>query len=157
MKRSYTEIYAHRSDEKLRAASEQSSKAYQGEADIQLQHYFDLIEADPTAAHQWLCKSADQGHSEARYRLALIYEHGNESFEKNPVKAYMWYVLAGESGKYWGGKHAFRLQQEVLAPEERAAARKAVQEWRPGQCEAGIGSKPSRGAEEIRGLTTFTD
>ena len=139
------EIYAHRSDDDLRAASKQGSKACQGEADIQLQKYFTLIETDPTAAHQWLCKSADQGHPEARYRLALIYENGNQDFKKNPVKAYMWYVLAGESGKYWGGKHALRLQQDVLGPEELAEARKAVQEWRPGQCEAGIESKQSRG------------
>jgi len=137
-----SEIYAHRSDEELRAAAILGTKACQGEADSQLQRYFGLIGTDPAAAHLWLCKSADQGHPEARYRLGLLYEDGNEGFEKNPVMAYMWYVLAGESGKYWGGRHALRLKQEVLGPEELAQAEKAVREWRPGQCEVPV-SHPS--------------
>ena len=149
-----TEIYAHRSDEELRAAAEQGAKACQGEADIALQHYFGLTQTDPTAALRWLCKSADQGHPEARHRLALIYENGTEGFEKDLVKAYMWYVLAGESGMwyelagepgtYWGGKQALRLKRTLLSPEELAEARKAVEEWRPGQCDIGINSKQSR-------------
>jgi hypothetical protein len=131
-----SEIYAHRSDQELRAAGQKGTEACRGEPDLQLQRYFSLVETDPTAAHRLLCKSADQGHPEARYRLALLFEHGEEGFARDPVQAYMWYVLAGESGKYWGGKHALRLKQEVLSPEQLAEARQAVQAWRPGQCES---------------------
>jgi hypothetical protein len=130
-----SEIYAHLSDEELRARAELGTKACQGKADMQLQRYFGLVATAPAAARPWLCKSADQGHPEARYRLALLYENGDGDFEKDLVKAYMWYVLAGESGKYWGGRHALRLKQEVLGPEELAEAQNAVQQWRPGQCE----------------------
>lgn len=139
-KRVRDEIYAHRTDEELRIAAKQGTEAHQGEADTQLQRYLSLIATDPAAAHRSLCQSADQGHPEARYRLALIHENGDEGYEVDPVTAYVWYVLAGESGKYWGGKHALRLQQDVLGTEELAEARKAVKAWRPGQCESGISS-----------------
>jgi hypothetical protein len=129
------EIYAHRSNEELRAVAKKGSAACHGEAEVQLQHYFDLVKTDPMAAHRLLCQSADQGHPEARYRLALIYENGSEGFAPDPVQAYLWYVLAGESGKYQGGQQALRLKQEVLGPAQLAEAQQAVQAWRPGQCE----------------------
>jgi hypothetical protein len=135
-----TEVYAHRSDEELRAAAKQGTDAYSGEADTQLQRYFGLVGTDAAAAHALLCESADQGHPRARYQLALIYENGNEGVKRDLVKAYMWYVLAGESGEYWGGRHALRLKQDVLGPEELSAAQQAVQEWRPGQCKSVVGA-----------------
>jgi hypothetical protein len=135
------EIYAHRSDEELCAASEQGTQAREGEAEAQLQRYYSLVGSDPTAAHHWLCQSADRGHPDARYRLAILYEAGSGGLEKDPVKAYRWYVLAGESGQYWGGQHAFRLQKETLAPKQLAEAREALQAWRPGQCEVELGAE----------------
>lgn len=134
------QIYAHRTDEELRTAAEQGKGACEGEADTQLQRYFNLIASESAAAHHWLCKSADQGHPDARYRLALLYENGSEGLQKDLVKAYRWYVLAGESGAYWGGRHALRLEQEALGPDEVGEARESVMEWRPGQCEIEIGS-----------------
>jgi len=134
------ELYAHRSDEELRAAARKGSEACRGEADLQLQQYFNLVETDPPAARRLLCKSADEGHPEARYRLGLLYEQGAEGFAQDPVRAYLWYLLAGEAGKYQGGQQALRLKQQVLSAGQFAEARQAVQAWRPGQCERDAGA-----------------
>lgn len=108
-------------------------------SDEQLQLYYDLITEERVAAQRWLCKSADQGHPDARYRLALLYENGNEGFEKNYLQAYVWYTLSHESGNYWAGQHALRLRDNNLNHQTITLAEEIIRKWQPGQCEIDLG------------------
>jgi TPR repeat protein len=103
--------------------------------EVYLQFYYNTVEADSTSAHRWLCKSADQGNSEARYRLGMLYENGGEGIRKDYVSSYLWYVLSSQSGSYWGGRHALRLRENHLNAESITAAENMVAAWQPGQCE----------------------
>lgn len=132
-------VLRHIPPEELRNKAKQGDNARQGEPEAQLQLYYNLVGQDRAAAHRWLCKSADAGHPDARYRLALLYENGMEGVNKNNVRAYLWYTLAAESGSYWGGRHAIRLRNEHLTAQALIEAEDAVQKWRPGHCEFGLG------------------
>jgi hypothetical protein len=103
--------------------------------EVYLHFYHDTVEEDSTSAHRWLCKSADQGNSEARYRLGMLYENGGEGIRKDYVSSYLWYVLSSQSGNYWGGRHALRLRENHLNAESITAAENMVAAWQPGQCE----------------------
>jgi TPR repeat protein len=119
-------------------------EAKRGNLEAQLQQYYSLVIRAPADAHQWLCKSADQGHPDARYRLALLYEYGNEGFERDYIRAYLWYVLAAETGSYWAGRHLQRLARDHLSPDDTVEAKKALREWKPGQCEVDLGLVPEQ-------------
>jgi hypothetical protein len=108
--------------------------AKEGDADAQLQVYWDTPSPDRL---EWLCRSADQGLPEARYRLGLLYEHGRESLPKDYVKAYQWYKLSENSVGDWAGGASGAAAQRMarnLTPEQLAEGVRLVTEWRPGQC-----------------------
>jgi hypothetical protein len=137
-------IYADQSQEDLLYKLQQGKNAKQGEAEEQLQLYYNAVKQDPVVAHRWLCESADQGHPEARYRLAILYENGSEGIRKDSVMAYVWYTLAGESGEYWGGRNALRLMKDNLSTEAIKQAEDMVRKRQPGQCEHEIfGTEPN--------------
>ena len=48
-------------------------------------------------AHTWFLKAAEVGHSEAQFRLGLLYKNG-DGVEKNSVEASRWYQKAAEQG-----------------------------------------------------------
>jgi TPR repeat protein len=113
-------------------------------ARLQLQHYYGLASYDPAGAHKLLCKSADGGVADARYNLALIYEHGENGIQRDYVRAYMWYILSAQAGSQLSSKHAARVATEYLAPEDLSKAEQAIQEWKPGQCEKDLASGAAR-------------
>jgi len=131
-------IYADQSREALLHQLKQGKDAQLGEAEELLQKYYDTVMLDHTQAHRWLCKSADLGHPDARFRLALLYENGNEGVRKDYVMAYLWYWLAGASGNYWGGKNALRLRKDYLGPKAIKNADEMTRNWQSGQCEREI-------------------
>jgi len=132
-------IFADVSQAELSTKAQQGKAAKHGEPEAHLQLYFNTVAKEPRDAHQWLCQSADQGHPDARYRLALVFEHGQEGFDKDYVKAYVWYVLAAQSGSYWGETNARRIASEHLTPGDLVEARRKVAEWRPGDCATDLG------------------
>lgn len=109
-------------------------KAKHGDAEAQLQYYYYLRRQKPMEAHIWLCKAADQGHPQARYRLALLYENGYEGIKKDLIRAYIWYRLSENTGNSWGGKKAQILEKEYLDTHDLVIAKKTIKEWKPGQC-----------------------
>lgn len=113
----------------------ESGRAIQTQEDKYLQLYYKMIDINKAEAHQWLCKSADGGYPDARFRLALLYEHGHEGIVQSSVYAYLWYVLAAQSGSYWGEKNAFRLKNDILTLESIDSAEQLIKKWKPGQCE----------------------
>jgi TPR repeat protein len=114
-----------------------------GEPEQLYQSYYNTITigSKVTPAHESLCQSADKGNPDARYRLGLLFEFGHEGFKKDFSKAYLWYALAGESGKYRGGKNALRMKKEHLSSESFLQAEDMVRRWKPGQCELDLPSK----------------
>lgn len=107
-----------------------AESAYNGDAEAQLQMYWRIPTPD---RFEWLCRSADQGHLDARYRIGILYEHGSEALPSDYVRAYQWYMMAAEVGAYWAGRAAERIK-EKLTPEQMAQAERLISEWRPGQC-----------------------
>ncbi len=93
-----------------------------------LRLYDDLKDFAPEIAHKSLCKSADHGYEEARYRLGEIFEDNN-----NYVQGYIWYSL---SGRYSDIKDLEAYSNRHLTKDQYQQAKKAIREWRPGQCES---------------------
>ena len=114
-------------------------KAEEGNSEAQLQLYYRTIAKDEETAHRWLCRSAEQGHPDARYRLALLFENGNEKCPQDFTRAYVWYLLAAESGHHWGEPNARRIQTEYLSTEGLLEARQKFSDWRPGDCATDLG------------------
>ena len=136
-------IYGKQSREELSYKFSVGNKAKKGEPEQLFQFYNNTISIGSAAepAHQSLCQSADKGNPDARYRLGLLFEFGLEGFKKDFSKAYLWYALAGESGKYRGGKNALRMKKEHLSSESFLQAEDMVRRWKPGQCELDLPSK----------------
>jgi len=121
---------------KYMATSELEQLSIEGNPYAQFKLYTALMESKPTVAYRWLCKSADNGHSQARYTLGQIFEYSKQGH----VQAYVWYSLSSysQSGKF----NEESLQSFVdknLSAEEYQKARIALLEWRPGQCEKSLG------------------
>jgi TPR repeat protein len=122
---------------KTQLSEEQLSEEQLSEAqlsEVQLQLYY-----DPNVPKRlsWLCRAADHGHPEARYRLGLLYENGSENLPQNRVKAQYWYLLAAKSQHHWGAVNAQRLA-EGSTPAELAEVERLIEAWQPGQCEADL-------------------
>lgn len=109
-------------------------KAEQGDSYAQYRLYTILIETEPSIAYRWLCRSADNGHLQARYTLGQVFEHSRQ----NHVQAYVWYSLSDKFNEY--GLQYF--VDKNLTTEEYQKARVELLEWRPGQCKRDLGLVP---------------
>ncbi len=57
------------------------------------------VPEDPAAAGKWHLAAAEQGHARAMYYLALMYYRGRGAdWERDYVRAYVWFKLAAEEG-----------------------------------------------------------
>ena len=117
--------------------SELEHQSVEGNPYAQFRLYTELMESDPTVAYRWLCKSADIGHSQARYTLGQIFEYSKQGH----VQAYVLYSLSSysQSGKF-NEESLQSFVEKNLSAEEYQKARIALLEWRPGQCERDLGS-----------------
>ena len=99
--------------------------------------YLSMYWEDPsdTNALRWLCRSADNENTKARFRLGLLYEMGSEGVPKDSIKAYMWYRLAAYRGDYMMASEQARRLREEQTTEQLSHAEYLIQEWSPGQCE----------------------
>lgn len=127
------------SENELKYRAQIADKAKNEDPEAQLQQYYNLVEIDLASAHQWLCKSADNGHPDARFRLGLLFETGSEKLPQDFGMAYVWYLLATESGHHWGESNARLIQTEHLTAEGLAEARQKFIDWRPGDCASDLG------------------
>lgn len=107
------------------------SKAEQGDSYAQYRLYTILIESEPSIAYRWLCRSADNGHLQARYTLGQIFEYSKQ----NHIQAYVWYSLSDKFNEY--GLQYF--VDKNLTTEEYQKARLELLEWHPGQCKRDLG------------------
>jgi TPR repeat protein len=109
--------------------------AERGDPDAQLQLYYDPNADDGLL---WLCRAADGGNPEARYRLAVLFENGADGVEQDHVSAQLWYRLASRSGHAWGNVNADRLAANSSSADSEKAQR-LLEQWQAGQCELQLG------------------
>ena len=57
------------------------------------------VPEDPATAGRWHLEAAEQGHPRAMYYVALMYYRGRgNDWDKDYVRAYVWFTLAAEEG-----------------------------------------------------------
>ena len=89
---------------------------------------------DLSKAWRFYCVSAHHGHDKARYALGNYYRWGRGLISPEPVRAYLWYTLAGETEK------SLQFKEQVVSamtPDQIAEAERLVVEWKPvpAECE----------------------
>ena len=83
--------------------SELTVAAESGNPEARLQLYWH----DTGEGMYWLCRAANQGYPKARYRVAQLYEFGDDGVNQDLVRAYMWYDLAAQACHPWARKDYF--------------------------------------------------
>jgi TPR repeat protein len=57
------------------------------------------VPEDPAMAGRWHLEAAKQGHAQSMYYVALMYYRGRGGdWEKDYVRAYVWFTLAADKG-----------------------------------------------------------
>jgi TPR repeat protein len=107
--------------------------AQHGEPEAQLQTYWNQHNIDLNAAQRWLCLAADQGHSDAQYRLGTLYQFGSEGVPQDNVRSWVWFMLAARSG-HENAKRAVVSVTAGMTDAELREARSALEHWQPGEC-----------------------
>ena len=137
---SYRLLKAKEEAEKAKEEAEYESKnkklSEQGDASAQLNMYQILWYEDTGEALRWLCRSADQGNSDARYRLGQLYQGisstEREFIQPDKIQAYVWYSLSGKDYDYF-------IYESNFSDQELELAKSALAQWQPGQCERSLG------------------
>ena len=119
-----TRYFHNASEEELTVAAESGNPA------ARLQLYWN----DNEYGLYWLCNAANQGYAKARYRIAQLYEFGDDGVDKNLLHSYMWYDLAAKSCHPWARKDALRVSHDSLSEDQRKEAQKMIDEWTPIDC-----------------------
>lgn len=112
------------SEEELTAA------AQSGNPGAQLQLYWN----DTEDGLNWLWGAANQGYPKAQYRIAQLYEFGDDGIEKDLLRSYVWYDLAAKACHPWARKDASRILHDSLNEEQRKEAEEMVEKWVPVDC-----------------------
>ena len=137
-----------------------SQLAEAGDANAQYRLYF----LEGRSRVKWLCRSADQGHVDARLGLAYLYRSGTYGFPQDYAHSYMWYRLSAlgelkeevdelieklKNPSFWNpiacsrgqacyiAKQIFDLQG-ILTPTGLGEADHILENWQPGQCERNL-------------------
>jgi TPR repeat protein len=80
------------------------------------------VPEDPAAAGRWHLEAAEQGHGRAMYHLALMYYRGRgNDWERDYVRAYVWFKLAAEQDIGDSAWWRDRLGSKMSTREEREA------------------------------------
>lgn len=82
----------------------------------------------------WLCRAANQGYPKARYRIAQLYEFGDDGVEKDFLRSYVWYDLSAKACHPWARKDASRISHDSLSEEQRKEAQTMIEKWVPIDC-----------------------
>jgi TPR repeat protein len=91
------------SDPKKKSVQFLKLQAEEGLRDAQYQYAYHLVtgqgvEENLSVGRQWFTKAADQGHTEAQHRLALIILQGKEDGIPKPAEAAEWFLKAANGG-----------------------------------------------------------
>jgi TPR repeat protein len=84
----------------------------------------------------WLCHAANQGYPKARYRVAQLYEFGDDGIGRDFKRAYIWYDLAAKACHPWARKDALRVSQRFLTDDQRNDVSHMIEQWSPLDCKS---------------------
>lgn len=109
-------------------------RAQQGATDAQYQlgrayEKGDGVARDYRQAEAWYRKAADHGYGPAQYSLGSMYMLG-KGVTIDPVAAYVWLSLA-VNNNISSGQQAVDYLDDILTPEQIAAAKRKVAKWSP--------------------------
>lgn len=108
--------------------------------------YGDGVPQDAAAAVGWFRRAADQGFPMAQFWLGIASSRGIGT-ARDPVAAYVWVSLAARLGV--ASARILSDLARALTPDERTAAQKRIDEWRP-RAEAGQSAEAR--PQELLGL-----
>ncbi|QFU15555.1 SEL1-like repeat protein [Microvirga thermotolerans] len=114
-----------------------------------------LGRADYAAALRWYREAAEAGIRDSQFNLGVLHASGAGT-RKDPAQAFRWFALAAAQGD----AEAARKRDEVaarLSPEELAAARAAVEAWRPRPSDPLANDVPPRTAERTAAVAPAPD
>jgi len=112
--------------------SELTVAAESGNPEARLQLYWH----DTGEGMYWLCRAANQGYPKARYRVAQLYEFGDDGVNQDLVRAYMWYDLAAQACHPWARKDALRISHDSLSEDERRDVTHMIEQWSAIDCKS---------------------
>lgn len=116
-----------------RSARDLLDRSQRGDPEAQWE--FAMAHAQGAERANWLCQSARNGYPDARLQLAFLAERGDHHiqdwpFQRDPIKAYVWYVLAEQSGLKSARSYRDELI-ETLTPRKIAGAKRLAAAWTP--------------------------
>jgi TPR repeat protein len=115
---------------------EQEQQLEEGNPEVQYEHGILLNNFE--LSWKWFCLAANQGYRKAQYAVGNFYRSGLGPVTQDPIKAYVWYNLAGDAGNARSkDKLASKMTSNQIAEADRLLA-----EWQPNpaECEA-IGAR----------------
>lgn len=107
-----------------------TAAAESGNPEARLQLYWH----DTKNGLYWLCRAANQGDAKARYRVAQLYEFGDDGIQRDLLKAYVWYDLAAQACHPWARKDALRISRSSLSKDALLDAKHMVEQWSAVDC-----------------------
>ena len=110
--------------------AELTAAAKSGNPGARLQLYWN----DTADGLYWLCRAANQGYPKARYRIAQLYEFGDDGLEKDLLRAHAWYDLAAKACHPWSRKDAIRISSELLNEDKIKKSNVLIEQLVPLDC-----------------------
>ncbi len=118
--------------------------------------YFQAAKNSPAAA-LWYQYAAEQGHVRAQCILGLLYEKGWGGVSADPVRAHMWFSVAGlhaseaQIREFAGQREetARRLSREQLAESQRLAREWKPKTWADLKTRGSVGLSPAGGLASV--------
>ena len=108
---------------------EQEQQLEEGSPEVQYEHGILLNNFE--LSWKWFCLAANQGYRKAQYAVGNFYRSGLGPVTQDPIKAYVWYNLAGDAGN---ARSKDKLASE-MTPDQIAEAERLLTEWQPNPAE----------------------
>ena len=87
------------------------------------------VQKDLVVAAQWFTRAANLGLADSQFNLAVLYERGM-GVQQSLIDAYKWYAVAASQGDAESKARIDALSTQ-LSPEDKTAAQKAAESFRP--------------------------
>ena len=100
------------------------------------------VQKDLVVAAQWFTRAANLGLADSQFNLAVLYERGM-GVQQSLIDAYKWYAVAAEQGDAESKARIDALSSQ-LSPEDKTAAQKAAESFRPDATDRNANTPPDQ-------------
>jgi localization factor PodJL len=100
------------------------------------------VQKDLVVAAQWFTRAANLGLADSQFNLAVLYERGM-GVQQSLIDAYKWYAVAAEQGDAESKARIDALSSQ-LSPEDKTAAQKAAESFRPDATDRNANAPPDQ-------------